>query len=66
MIFDPSPTSKTKYLLVGDKWGSKVAKAEELGMQILSWRPTITSNFAFLSTIKANTQANKPTMESLF
>ncbi len=66
MIFDPSPTSKTQYLLVGDKWGSKVAKAEELGTQILSWRPTITANFHFLSTIKANTQANKPTMESLF
>ncbi len=66
MIFDPSPTSKTQYLLVGDKWGSKVVKAEELGTQILSWLPTITTNFPFLSTIKTNTQANKPTMESLF
>ncbi len=66
MIFDPSPTSKTQYLLVGDKWGSKVTKAEELWTQILSWRPTITTNFHFLSTIKTNTQANKPTMESLF
>lgn len=66
MIFDPSPTSKTQYLLVGDKWGSKVAKAEELGIQTLSWRPIISTNFPFLSSIKTNTQANKPTMESLF
>lgn len=66
MIFDPSPTSKTQYLLVGDKWGSKVAKAEELGTKILSWRATIIANFTFLSAIKSNNQASKPTMESLF
>ncbi len=66
MIFDPNPTSKTQYLLVGEKWGSKVAKAEELETQILLWRPIISTNFPFLSSIKTNTQANKPMMESLF
>lgn len=66
MIFDPSPTSKTQYLLVGDKWGSKIAKAEELGIQIISWRPTITNKFSFLLDIKSNDKAGKPIMESLF
>lgn len=66
MISDSSPTSKTQYLFVGEKWGSKVSKAEDLGITILAGRPSVLKKFPFLSTLKWADQNNKPIAESLF
>jgi DNA ligase (NAD+) len=61
MIFDTSPTSKTDYMLVGDKAGSKVEKAKNLGIQLISGFDELVKTFPFLSI-----PSDTPAQSSLF
>jgi hypothetical protein len=51
-------------MLIGEKAGSKKAKAEELWVTIYEWRETITQQFPFLKNIQ--TESSKPKTQSLF
>lgn len=63
-LFHESPTKTTDFMLIGDKAGSKKAKAQELGIKIYEWWDTITKHFSFLKDIK--TESGKPKTQSLF
>ena len=63
-LFHESPKKDTDFMLIGNKAGSKKAKAEELWITIYEWRNTITKQFPFLKDIQ--TASNKPKTQSLF
>ncbi|HKL43987.1 MAG TPA: NAD-dependent DNA ligase LigA, partial [Candidatus Absconditabacterales bacterium] len=50
--FDSNPNKNTNYMLIGSKPGSKLSKAEELGIKIIKGRDNITKQFPFLLDIK--------------
>ncbi len=51
-IFDSSPNKNTTYMLIWSKPWSKLAKAEELWIEIIKWRENILNQFNFLLNIK--------------
>lgn len=63
-IFHESPTKTTDFMLIGEKAGSKKAKAEELWLKMYEGRDTITKQFPFLKNIP--TGESKPKLQSLF
>jgi len=68
-IFDHSPNKKTDFILIWEKPGGKLKKAEELDIQIIASRETISNQFTFLKNIKTSITKEKkeiPTMQSLF
>lgn len=54
--FDSSPNKNTKYMLIWSKPWSKLAKAEELWVEIIKNRDIILNQFPFLSEIKIDKQ----------
>lgn len=63
-LFHESPTKTTDFMLIGDKAGSKKAKAQELWIKIYEWRDIIVKQFPFLKNI--STEWQKPKTQSLF
>ena len=64
-IFHENPTKNTDFILIGDKAGSKKAKAQELWIAIFEWWDTITQQFPFIKDEVPN-EWNKPKIQSLF
>lgn len=64
--FDSSPNQKTKYMLIWENAGSKLNKAEELGLEILNSRPQITNSFPFLLETQDKKIKNWPAQLGLF
>ena len=63
-IFNEQPTKTTDFILIGEKAGSKKAKAQELWIVMYEWRDTIIQQFPFLkNNSKKATQAK---IQSLF
>ncbi len=56
--FDTNPNKNTNYMLIGSKPGSKLAKAEELWIEIIKWRENITTKFPFLLEIETKKPKN--------
>lgn len=50
--FDSNPIQSTQYMLVWDKPGSKLTKAEEMGVEIIKWWDNILKKFNFLKDMK--------------
>lgn len=63
-LFHESPKKDTDFMLIGEKAGSKKAKAQELGIKIVEWRDTIIQQFPFLKDISS--EWAKPKTQSLF
>ena len=72
--FHEQPKKDTQLMLIGDKPGSKKAKAEELGCEIVQGRETILLRFPFLQDIAPEdissagrkTSTKMPISQSLF
>jgi DNA ligase (NAD+) len=68
--FHEQPKKDTQLMLIGDKPGSKKAKAEELGCEIIQSRETILLRFPFLQDITPEEtkkiSTNMPISQSLF
>ncbi|MCK9466946.1 MAG: NAD-dependent DNA ligase LigA [Candidatus Absconditabacterales bacterium] len=65
-IFDSNPNKNTKYMLIGSKPGNKLAKAEELELEIINSREEITKKFPFLLEIKIEKTKSGPEQVGLF
>jgi len=63
-LFHEQPTKTTDFMLIGEKAGSKKAKAQELWLKIYEWRENIVKHFPFLKDIQ--TERAKPKTQSLF
>lgn len=63
-IFNEQPTKTTDFMLIGEKAGSKKAKAQELWIMIYEWWDTILKQFSFLKNIVK--EWIKPKTQSLF
>ncbi len=63
-FFHEQPSKTTDFMLIGEKAGSKKAKAQELWLKIYEWWNTIIKQFPFLKDIP--TEWSKPKSQSLF
>jgi len=63
-LFNENPTKTTDFMLIGEKAGSKKAKAQELWLTIYEWRETIVKQFSFLKNISS--EWSKPIVQNLF
>ncbi len=63
-LFHESPTKTTDFMLIGEKAGSKKAKAQELWLKIYEGRDAIVKHFPFLKDIPSEWSKHKT--QSLF
>jgi NAD-dependent DNA ligase len=63
-IFHEQPLKTTDFILIGDKAGSKKAKAQELWITIYEWWGDIINKFPFVKNVSNET--NKPKIQGLF
>lgn len=63
-VFHESPIKTTDFMLIGEKAGSKKAKAQDLWITLYEWWDSIIQQFSFLKNI--SNEAIKPKIQSLF
>jgi hypothetical protein len=66
MVFDNSPIQKTNIFFVWEKAWSKLSKAQEMHIPILTNREDIKMQYPFLQNIPQTQKSTGPQAQSLF